>query len=698
MKYFQAVFLAVIIFVMAIPSSGLCEGYGRVGSIVAYTGTVKVLQDGLWVNVNKFPFSLAAGMRIIVRQGTAQVRFDGGAQMKLNRFTMVDLANNLGDFYRKGGATEPEGEGGNKYTTRAERRKVSILTGEVWLSVPETANSKITYRLLTPTATAWVRQNSMIARVGLDGESFITHLDEIIVSGRYSPHPTGEFKNTQRDNLLASQTVFNALELIGRPRPIEELPVRDASSVAFQVISTAWPSLEDVSSLKSEMAEKQMASERDRAAEAVNYLDDIIKTTRPYRIPPDGLTLMHWPRTISSDRGIGRAFGMEGFLDPPVSPRGEVDFRVHAGLDIEGRQDDNIFNLPSKEIDDNVYVYSPRVLLGLYSERVRAEAAYELQVYRYAEYEEEDYTSAAGQAGIRLGLLHGTYLALGARLTSTMDIRSEDRHMKEKHHYDTLSAELGYNPTEQGRFGAMLRYEGSGLEYNDRDLKAMDRDIQEGSLTFSYKYLPRTFFVLEALGTVNEYPESDDLKTNADSSDMGGALGIVWSDEARLSGHLKAGARKRDYENEKDPAGNMYLDESYAHLDMDMAYRVGQGSSIDVSAYSRMSETLYQGDGADISNSTHYFDRGGDLMIRGRLWGWFGFNLGGGMSTHTYAANETLMKTREDDVVRGLAELIVFFGRNIKASLGYEYMKIDSNDNNLDEEHNIGVLTIAAEI
>jgi len=682
----KKLYTIIIIFagLLLLPMPVFSEGYGRLGDITSVTGDVLAFHDGIWVKVVNTPFPLGAGRRILTRDGTAELVFDGGAILKLSNFTLVGLGSDKGTESKMG---------------NIENRHVLVMTGEVLLSSTDRNAGNIKYTLRTPTSTARMEGDHLLAFVRLDGESFFSYADGVHVTGRYGKHPSGQFGVLTESNRLARLTAMEPFEALGERREMTDMPVRDAMQIAYDVLAAPWPAPETVSSLTAELAEKQLELLKEENDKAVVYLEGLLRRTRNYSIPPDGHTLRRRPVTIEEDRGVIREFGHAGYLDRLVQPRGSVGMRVHAGLEVSALQDDNIFNLPPSvvnTIDDYVTTVSPSILVGIYGDSAAFELGYAAHDHMYNGFPGEDYTTGIGQVGLRVGGPSGAYLLLNGELVNTEDRRLEDRSIKAEHGVSLAGAELGYSPNETGRFGMSLAYERFDIGYEDKSLDYLNRTEDRGVITLGYRKPTETSIFLELAYSQRDYYDSLVPDDDADSVDMGGGLGIKWDDEAKLSGFVKAGYAKREYTNNLGTVSDKYLDQKYAYASAAMTYKAGRTSRVKLDGYRDIEETAYAGT-AGLSNSTHFIRGGGDLLIQGRFGRWFGIDLGGGAERHDYTANQNGMEARQDDIVRGRAELKVFFSRWFMFAVGYEYYEIDSNDDTRDEKHNIYTTRLGAD-
>ena len=668
--------ILILLTLMLMPVSA----HAIVGEITEYTGDVYVLQDDTWTTVDVAPFSVVEGNRIMVRDGKATLAFNEWGTVQLNRYTLM-------------GITAVKDKEGDPLEGTANL-KLLLGVGQVKLASNGTAADAPL--LKTPTATVYLRGGTALVSVGLDGLSSINLDGGASSSGRYGPYKGQQFTINPTEDNLTMKTLFEVYTLIGKSQKVQEFPVSDALVLSKNVIIKAWPDAEH-SSLTPDLVKMQMEASLKEASISIAYIDDILSRRGPFLVDRIGNSLIDGPTLVSKDTDVTREYGTSNYSGLPSKGRGDMVTRLRGGLNVSMRQDDSVYDpVGAVRIDDTITTLSPWVLFGFYGDKHQVEVSYRTDLNSYGELKDEDYDTHTGWLGLSIGGEPGRgFFDLSDKNVKTEDYR-EDRLFKAEHSTNTVALEFGIAPSRDS-MGYALGIDYFTLGYDDIADERLNRSMAEAALSVSFNVLPRTSMSIEAFYAASDYTDSADETVDADAAFIGGALGFSWRPDARMSGHIKVGAKEIEYDNVTDAFGSMHMNNSNGFVDMDIKFRLGSSGYISLGGFMDIEPVTYAGT-ALISPSTHYVRSGDSIAYHARYASGFGVKLGVNMESREYAQNDSsIANKRMDEVTRAKLELLYYHATWLKASVGYEMMEIESNDDTRDEEHGITSFSLTTE-
>jgi hypothetical protein len=387
-----------------------------------------------------------------------------------------------------------------------------------------------------------------------------------------------------------------------------------------------------------------------------------------------------------------------GFLDELSNTRGIGlgALKVHPGIRVQETHDDNIFNTSEDEKEDFINTATPGLLLSL-GDRYRFEIGYAVDIHSYSDFTDEDFTSQAAMAGMHLDFAGGLDLEVSDRYTDTKDVRAEIGQIRASHIANEINADVTYLfPGTKLSIG--LTYAHYYLKFDQDVNRTANRREHTPGAAIYYRFLPKTSLLLEYSYNETDFFDSLDESTDADSKSHAGNLGLAWEPTAKLSGRLAGGWRWKEYDNEFDSAGNEYGDEDLWVVSTDMTYDATEKTMFSLMLARSLDETIYSGNGVNVSNASHYTNTGGRLGISQRLDPKVTLSAGASYNENEYNNLNPGLDERRDDIVGFDIEFGYEFREWLYAVIGYYFSETDSNDESRDERHNSAFASVALAI
>lgn len=211
--------------------------------------------------------------------------------------------------------------------------------------------------------------------------------------------------------------------------------------------------------------------------------------------------------------------------------------------------DDNVFLSNQKQKSTTLYIVSPGLKVDARSANQVFQLAYQGQVGRYADSEEDNYVDHALRTQYDVAFDRRNFLKLGYDYIRGHDPRgSTDRPVAGRpDRYRLSSPYITYafgTPGAQGRFEAFAS-EGQKRYLNNRATTiASDRNTTEYGAAFYWRVAPKTYALVEARQTELKYRQPGSRFT-ADEQRL--YAGISWEATAATTGTIKVGQLRREF-------------------------------------------------------------------------------------------------------------------------------------------------------
>jgi hypothetical protein len=384
--------------------------------------------------------------------------------------------------------------------------------------------------------------------------------------------------------------------------------------------------------------------------------------------------------------------GGDAFLTKLSRAKGNLqveEIRVHTGVEIEQRWDDNIYNTSSNEKEDFINVVTPGLLISL-GDKYRLEAGYALDVNTYFDYSDENYTAQTAKANFTGALPSGLNLKIGDKWNKTKDTRPEENQLRASHWTNDINASIQYKfPAE--KLSLEASYTQNYLKYEQASNKTSNRQDDIYGLSLYYHFLPKTSTYISYEYGVTDYFDRSNNDNDSDSHTV--KWGVKWAPTAKLSGTVEAGWKGENYK------GSSIDDQSTFVLSANLAYQLPQlgKTRVRFGLNRSIEPTTYTGStSSGISGSTSYVKTlgtiGVDHMFTSKIKG----NLRLGYQNDSYNKTDSSKTDRDDDKFLADAGVSYKVNRLFSISTKYSYSNNNSNDNSRDEKHNKIFLILSA--
>lgn len=354
------------------------------------------------------------------------------------------------------------------------------------------------------------------------------------------------------------------------------------------------------------------------------------------------------------------------------------------GLQARYLSDSNIYRASSNEIADTITVMTPAARLLINTKRNDLSLGYSNDIYSYTEYQQEDYTAETAYIDYTMNSMGGLVISVNDTYNITNGIRPE-LNAPERKKYMTNKGRGGIAYTfPGGRLTTEVSYSMMQLEYdNDADM-AYNRKDQGYGFAIYYKVLPKTAFFMEYLSGANDYYDSVDETTDADSDSSAVNIGLKWDATAKMSGTLKLGGESVDYVNTNFDE----YDEDLFIVDTRLSYKSSDTTKVNILLNRSLMESVYTGNVAEnLSASSNYLRTKYALGFNTRFVNRVDLAMDMGMENHLYKSLVPAEDERVDDIVTFDMSLDYIFHKTFSMGVGYEYQDKTSNDPNHEETH-----------
>jgi hypothetical protein len=377
------------------------------------------------------------------------------------------------------------------------------------------------------------------------------------------------------------------------------------------------------------------------------------------------------------------------FLETLAAAKGNIkvgDLRIHPGLEVQEGFESNIYNVSEHEKYDYINTITPGLLLSLGTKH-EFKAGYALDINSYHEHPREDFTDQVGKAGVRLNFPVGVWLTFDDKYEKTKDPRPEERQLRASHWTNDMDMGVGYLfPAE--KLSLEASYLQSYLKYDQNANEVLNKRNDLFGATLYYRFFPKTSAFIQYEYGRNDFIDSTDESTDKDSKAHAANVGLKWDATARLSGTLKSGMKRMEYDNRVDPNGDKYNEKDLWSVSGALQYKVSKRTSIDLTLNRSLNDTAYGGDGdSTYSGASYYIDSSGTIGLNQKLAQKISLSLDVGYKDHKYNSLETDKRGRQDYIVDAGGEVTFEVLRTVAVSLEYKYSDADSNDEDREERH-----------
>ncbi|MCF8037808.1 MAG: outer membrane beta-barrel protein [Desulfohalobiaceae bacterium] len=255
------------------------------------------------------------------------------------------------------------------------------------------------------------------------------------------------------------------------------------------------------------------------------------------------------------------------FPDPAL-PQGNISLgrvQIHPEISYQGTWDDNIFLDHTDEESDYLHTLSPGLELEY---RRDAEnfllADARVDIIRYSDFSENDYEEYTfGGQGLYTAP-SGFFAEVRERFVDTEDPYSTLNNFqlgtpRVRRWYNTSGLTLGLDLG--GPWTLETSYDNYHLEYDEFRDQWQDRSDHRFEVRSTYRVLPKTSLLLIYRLQDQSYPNQDDVDENNQGIDSNTSqdnqyhqvfTGLTFDPTAKITGELKLGASKKDYDNERN--------------------------------------------------------------------------------------------------------------------------------------------------
>lgn len=385
------------------------------------------------------------------------------------------------------------------------------------------------------------------------------------------------------------------------------------------------------------------------------------------------------------------------FLDTLSNAKGNLkigELRVHLGMDLQEKWDDNIFLEAVDEKHDYITTITPGLLLSLGTTHI-FELGYAPDVNYYHDYTDENFTAQHGKANISLNFPGGITIDINDRYSKTKDPRDRvDSPLRASHWSNDINSSIRYVlPAKKLAF--RISYSQYYLKYDQSENKGINRVKDSIGAVILYKFLPKTGVFVEYEHGITNYFDSIDESTDKDSKSHAVNLGLDWDVTSKLVGTLKSGWKQKTFDNRSDPSGNKYNDKKLWSVSGILAYNLSNRTRINILLNRSIEDTDYIGNAVtNFSKSSYYMNTGGKIGITQKLNYKMDFDISIGYQKHKYNDLETAKDARDDRVIDFNTGLQYRIRKLLFTGLNYTYSDTESKDDNRDQSINRVMINI----
>jgi len=371
---------------------------------------------------------------------------------------------------------------------------------------------------------------------------------------------------------------------------------------------------------------------------------------------------------------------------------------IHLGASVTEQSDSNVYETaPGLELDDNIHIFSPAVLIGVQTVRTSVDASYSADIHKYSEYSNEDFTAHTATANYSFTASSGFRLKASDQYMQTKGTRPSATAVRDTYYTNNFDAEMAYVfPAKR----LTLRVFASSfqLQYKLAANQVRNREDDAVGVGLKYRFLPKTSFTLEySYGTTDYYDSLSEL-TDGDSSYQEALIGLLWDPTAKLAGELKAGYKRKEYDNYQDVNGDLLV-EDLPVAQVNLTYTASPTSKLFITGRYSLEETTYAGDiiGLDVYDAASNYEAAfGSLGVELVFADSMTLTLSGVYEFDAYNRATGANIAREDTIVAYDASLRYNISKWLAATVSANSRSLDSNADTNDRDKTLYSFTFAA--
>ena len=356
----------------------------------------------------------------------------------------------------------------------------------------------------------------------------------------------------------------------------------------------------------------------------------------------------------------------------------------------KGELNDNIYLVPGDgpidEESDYINTVTPGIGFSFRGEPGNyISAGYEVDLVAYTDNNDNNYEMHTVTGGFGLKSPLGLYLKADDRFIDTGDPygTAEEYGLgmpKVERWNNTVNVSGGYEFAD--RFTIEAQYRNFLEEFDRSEDEWQDKKDHIYGGTLYYKFMPKTSVLVQYRRTERNYTGQEDgavyagdtysseTSENYELNDY--LIGLHWDPGAKISGDLKFGWVDREYDNDRDPAGNKYEDKNTWVAETRLLYRASEKTRLRAKVMRSIKESTAR------TYSNYYTDTAVGLGVSHVPFERFFLHLDFDYGKNEYDAYPGL-KERTDDTYTAQIGVEYKIQEWLKASVDYEYKDRDSN-------------------
>lgn len=308
------------------------------------------------------------------------------------------------------------------------------------------------------------------------------------------------------------------------------------------------------------------------------------------------------PALLALALGAALAHAQTGYVRPtyefPAEPAtgptgtklGDTPFFVSPYVGLAAGYDDNLFLSDENKKSSTLYVVSPGLKLDARTGGLVFQAAYDGQIGRYAQSEDDNYLDHKARAQLDVAFDRRNFLRLGLEHVRGHEPRgSTDRPIgNEPDEYRLTTPTILYAfgaPGAPGRIEAFYGEAHRKYENNREFTAGGDRETRELGGAFYWRVLPKTQLLAEVRAADISYRLSDSPFSGDERRYYGG---VAWEPTALISTVFKAGRLQRRFDTGERPrfsgtsweAAVSWLPRTYSRVDFYTARQTNESTGL----------------------------------------------------------------------------------------------------------------------
>jgi len=231
---------------------------------------------------------------------------------------------------------------------------------------------------------------------------------------------------------------------------------------------------------------------------------------------------------------------------------------IHPSLRVTETYTDNVYLSydGKKDESDWITTISPGITLILPLRRHSIKAGYYADIYRFAEFDENDYARQVGFASLNLDFPGGLTVEVSDRFTDSEVARkwkeqdgvssSADPYREKPYQANDFLAKAKYSFADRWAIAAWYNYYKYEYDHRYDETGNYDRDVVGTSLF--YRFTAKTQALVEYMYSRVDYPDNEEY----DNKNNTVYVGLSFDPTAKLNGHLKVGWTEKEYDEDRE--------------------------------------------------------------------------------------------------------------------------------------------------